>query len=104
MMNIADLEAKTREELLELAEQMNVEGFKGLKKNELIEILIRTQAEQQGFMFLSGILDIMDEGYGFLRQQTLLPSAARCDEQAAPAREDRSAAKRKPTPGHHRRD
>jgi transcription termination factor Rho len=75
MMNIADLEAKTREELLELAEQMNVEGFKGLKKNELVEILIRTQAEQQGFMFLSGILDIMDEGYGFLRQQTLLPSA-----------------------------
>jgi transcription termination factor Rho len=61
MMNIADLESKTREELLELAEQMNVEGYKGLKKNELIEILIRTQAEQQGFMFLSGILDIMDE-------------------------------------------
>jgi transcription termination factor Rho len=69
------LETKTREELLELAEQMNIEGYKGLKKSELIEILIRAQAEQQGFMFLSGILDIMDEGYGFLRQQSMLPSA-----------------------------
>jgi transcription termination factor Rho len=75
MMNIAELELKTREELLELADQMNVESYKGLKKSELIEILIRTQALQQGFMFLSGILDIMDEGYGFLRQQTMLPSA-----------------------------
>jgi transcription termination factor Rho len=75
MMNIAELETKTREELLELAEQMNIEGYKGLKKSELIEILIRAQAEQQGFMFLSGILDIMDEGYGFLRQQSMLPSA-----------------------------
>ena len=74
-MNIAELETKSREELLELAEQMNVEGYKALKKSELIEVLIRTQAEQQGFMFLSGILDIMDEGYGFLRQQSLLPSA-----------------------------
>jgi len=75
MMNIADLEVKTREELMDLAEQMGVEGYKGLKKQDLIESLIRAQAEQQGFMFLSGILDIMDEGYGFLRQESLLPGS-----------------------------
>ncbi len=75
MMNIADLEVKTREELMELAEQMGVESYKSLKKQELIESLIRAQAEQQGLMFLNGILDIMDEGYGFLRQESLLPSA-----------------------------
>jgi transcription termination factor Rho len=75
MMNIADLEVKTREELMELAEQMGVEGYKGFKKQDLIDSLIRAQAEQQGFMFLSGILDIMDEGYGFLRQESLLPGS-----------------------------
>jgi transcription termination factor Rho len=75
MMNISELEVKTREELMELAEQMGVEGYKGFKKQELVESLIRAQAENQGYMFLSGILDIMDEGYGFLRQETLLPGA-----------------------------
>lgn len=60
---------------MELAEQMGVESYKSLKKSELIESLIRAQAEQQGHMFLSGILDIMDEGYGFLRQESLLPGA-----------------------------
>jgi transcription termination factor Rho len=75
MINIAELELKTREELMELAEQMGVEGYKGLKKQDLIESLIRAQAENQGYMYLSGILDIMDEGYGFLRQESLLPGA-----------------------------
>ena len=75
MMNISELETKTREELMDLAEGMGVESYKSLKKQELIECLIRAQAEQQGFMYLSGILDIMDEGYGFLRQES--PAAQR---------------------------
>jgi len=36
--------------------------------------LLQAQAEQQGNVFCSGILDIMPDGYGFLRQETLLPS------------------------------
>jgi len=74
-MNIAEMEDKTREELCELAKQQGIEDYKGLKKSEIIERLLQTQAEQQGLTFLSGILDIMEDGYGFLRQDTLLPGA-----------------------------
>jgi transcription termination factor Rho len=72
-MNITELENKTREELLELAKQQKMDGCKGLKKSDLIQRLIQSQAVQQGNMYLSGILDIMDDGYGFLRQDSLLP-------------------------------
>lgn len=75
-MNITELEAKTREELLELARGYGITGVAGLKKPELVLRLLQAQAEQQGYLFLTGILEIMDEGYGFLRQDSLLPSAS----------------------------
>ncbi len=74
-LNIAELEEKTREDLIDIARQLGVEDVKSLKKAEIIERLMQAQAEQQGLMYLSGILDIMDDGYGFLRQDTLLPGA-----------------------------
>lgn len=74
-MNIAELEAKTKEELLEIARERGIMGVTGLKKPELVLRLLQVQAEEQGYLFLSGILEIMDEGYGFLRQNSLLPSA-----------------------------
>jgi transcription termination factor Rho len=72
-LSLNDLEEKTKEELVEIAAQLGIEDCKPLKKSEIIERLLQTQAEQQGFNYLSGILDIMDDGYGFLRQGTLLP-------------------------------
>jgi len=74
MMNVSELEAKTREELVEIAKQQGIDGYSGLKKQELIMRLVQAQTEQQGYLFVSGILDILEEGYGFLRQETLLPS------------------------------
>jgi transcription termination factor Rho len=74
-MNATELESKTRDELLELAKQQGVEGRKGMKKSELIQRLSQAYSEQQGYIMLSGILDIMDDGYGFLRQESLLPGA-----------------------------
>jgi transcription termination factor Rho len=74
-MNATELESKTRDELLELAKQQGVEGRKGMKKSELIQRLSQAYSEQQGYIILSGILDIMDDGYGFLRQESLLPGA-----------------------------
>lgn len=74
-MNISELEAKTRDELLELARGLGIGGVSGLKKPELMLRLLQRQAEQQGYLFLSGILEILDEGYGFLRQDSLLPGA-----------------------------
>ena len=72
-MNVAELETKTRDELIDMAKQQGVEGYSGLKKQELIMRLVQARAEQQGYLFVSGILDIVGEGYGFLRQESLLP-------------------------------
>ena len=75
-MDISQLETKTREELIELAKENRLANYTGLKKQELVMRLLQAHAEQQGNLFCSGILDIMADGYGFLRQSTLLPSSA----------------------------
>jgi len=75
-LDIGKLENKTREELLELAKGMGLGSTTGLKKQELVMRLLKAQAERQGNLFCSGILDIMADGYGFLRQNSLLPSSA----------------------------
>jgi len=72
-MTIGELESKTREELSELAKNQGITGYSGLKKNELVVRLLQAQAEQQGYDFATGILESTDEGYGFLRRETLLP-------------------------------
>ena len=73
-MDINELENKSRSELLELAKEMNIGNYTNLKKQELIMRLLQTHAEQQGYIFCSGVLEIMGDGYGFLRQDTMLPS------------------------------
>ncbi len=72
-MNLAELEAKTREELLGIAKGLSLSSYTALRKQDLVLRLLQAQAEQQGYSFTSGILDILDEGYGFLRQDSLLP-------------------------------
>jgi len=72
-MNISELEAKTRNELEELARNCDISGYSQLKKPELVQSLLEAQAKQQGNLFLGGILETMGEGYGFLRQESLLP-------------------------------
>ncbi|MFQ6122851.1 MAG: Rho termination factor N-terminal domain-containing protein, partial [Dehalococcoidales bacterium] len=73
-MNIDELENKSKEELIELAEGMGISNLTDLKKPDIIKQLLRKHVEQQGHVFCSGILEIMSDGYGFLRQDTLLPS------------------------------
>jgi transcription termination factor Rho len=73
-MKMTDLEGKTKEELVDLSKEMNITLPAGLKKQEIIMRLLETHTEQQGNIFCSGILEIMADGYGFLRQETLLPS------------------------------
>ncbi len=69
--NIVELEAKTREELMEMAREMGVSGHTALKKHELVFRLLQAQAELQGYSFGGGVLDIVDEGFGFLRRDSL---------------------------------
>jgi len=70
-MNIAELETKTREELLTYAKEVGISGVSTLKKEDLVMRLLQANAEQQGYTFRGGILEIVNEGYGFLRQPSI---------------------------------
>ncbi|HLH26175.1 MAG TPA: transcription termination factor Rho [Chloroflexota bacterium] len=72
-MNLSELEAKTRDELQDMARELGVHGITTLRKQDLIFRLLQAQTEQQGNIFSGGILDIVDDGYGFLRQERYLP-------------------------------
>jgi transcription termination factor Rho len=71
--NIAELETKTLDGLQDLAKDMGLSGYTRLKKHDLIFRLLRAQAEQQGYIFGGGVLEIIQEGIGFLRSDHLLP-------------------------------
>jgi len=73
-LSIAELETKTKEELVEMAKEKGISTPATLKKHDIIMRLLETHTEEQGNIFCSGILEIMADGYGFLRQETLLPS------------------------------
>jgi len=73
-MDISQLESKTKEELLDIVKEMDLPDCSSLEKPELVRRLLQADAEQQGNIFSSGILEIMTDGYGFLRQISLLPS------------------------------
>ena len=50
-----------------LAKELNVNGVSGLKKQDLIFKILQAQAEKEGLMFGEGVLEILSEGFGFLR-------------------------------------
>ena len=70
-MSVVELEAKTREELMEVAKEQGISGYSSLKKPELIIALLRAEAERQGNVFVSGMLETTSDGYGFLHQSLL---------------------------------
>lgn len=72
-MYLSELENKTREELQDIARELGVHGATTMRKQDLIFRLLQAQTEQQGNIFSGGVLDITDEGYGFLRGPSLLP-------------------------------
>lgn len=72
---MAELEDKTKEELLELAQQTGLEdgtSLTDISRVDLINKLLDTNAEQNGVLLERGILDIMSDGYGFLRQNGMM--------------------------------
>ena len=73
-MNIAELESKNKDELINMAKEMGIDSTVSLKKQDIIMRLLKAESEKQGHDFCSGILEIISDGYGFLRQDTLLPS------------------------------
>ena len=72
-MDIAELEAQTLDSLRTLARDANIAGYSRLKKPDLILRLLRDKAEKQGHELRGGVLEIIDEGIGFLRSDHYLP-------------------------------
>jgi len=72
-LNIAELEMMTLDELREMAAEQGISGISRLKKQDLIFRLLRAKAEEQGHIFGGGVLEIVQEGIGFLRSDHLLP-------------------------------
>jgi len=70
-MNYAELQSKTREELLVLARELGISGCTALKKDEIVLRLLQGYTEQQGHTFRGGTLEIISDGHGFLRQDGL---------------------------------
>ena len=72
-MDIAELEPKTLQELREIAREADIGGYSRLKKQDLILRLLRHNAEKQGLQLRGGVLEIIEDGIGFLRSDHLLP-------------------------------
>lgn len=65
--NVTDLKTKKVAELMQLAKQLEVAGYSDLKKQELIFKIIEAQAKKDGFAYAVGVLEVLPDGYGFLR-------------------------------------
>ncbi|OEF99853.1 transcription termination factor Rho [Vulcanibacillus modesticaldus] len=73
-LTIATLENKKLTELYQLARQFEIPYYGKMKKKELIFSILKAKAESAGLMFMEGVLDIIPDGYGFLRPINYLPS------------------------------
>ena len=72
-MDISELESKTLNELRGVAKQWNIPNASRYKKDELIVRLLRANAEKQGLELRGGVLEIVEDGIGFLRSDHYLP-------------------------------
>jgi transcription termination factor Rho len=63
----SELKEKTIDELTEVAKELKVEGASGLRKQELIFAILNAQTEKTGYVFSEGVLEILPDGFGFLR-------------------------------------
>jgi transcription termination factor Rho len=67
VMNLAELKLKKIEELVQHARELNVEGYSSLRKQELIFAILQAQADKEGKLRGNGVLEILPDGFGFLR-------------------------------------
>lgn len=66
-LDLAELKSKTISALMEIARSMGIEGISGLKKQDLIFEILKAQTERSGLIFSSGVIEVLNDGYGFLR-------------------------------------
>ncbi len=70
MSTMVELENKNRDELEAMAKECGIAGYTTLKKPDLVYRILQAEAQQQGNIFITGVLETISEGYGFLRQDT----------------------------------
>ena len=66
-LNITDLKDLSIQKLTQIAKDMTVAGATGMRKQELIFQILKAQTEQSGFIFSEGVLEVLPDGFGFLR-------------------------------------
>jgi len=66
-MNIVELKDKKISELTQMAKKFNIDGAAGMRKQELIFALLQAQIEKNGLIYGEGTLEILPDGFGFLR-------------------------------------
>jgi transcription termination factor Rho len=74
VLELTKLEEKTVDDLQEIAKDLSVNDYETLRKRDLVLQIMRAQAEQNGQLWTQGILEVLPEGYGFLRVKNFLPS------------------------------
>ncbi len=66
-MEIAELKSRTIADLLKMSEDLDIPGVSGLRKQELIYKIMEASSASESTILAEGVLEILDEGYGFLR-------------------------------------
>jgi transcription termination factor Rho len=66
-MNVSELKSMKINELTQMAKKLKIEGYAGLRKQELIFSLLQAQIEKNGLIYGEGTLEILPDGFGFLR-------------------------------------
>jgi transcription termination factor Rho len=66
-LNITDLKDMSIQKLTQIAKDLSVVGATGMRKQDLIFQILRAQTEQSGFIFSEGVLEVLPDGFGFLR-------------------------------------
>ncbi|MDA1003331.1 MAG: transcription termination factor Rho [Chloroflexi bacterium] len=75
--NIADMDKWTRDQLIEFGDgEMEIENAAALPKQELIFRILQRQAERNGTIYSGGVITVVDDGFGFLRGERLLPGSS----------------------------
>ena len=70
-MNVSELQKLRIKELTELATKLEIESYSGMNRQELIVKILEAQIEKEGGVTARGVLEVLNEGYGFLRSLTL---------------------------------
>jgi transcription termination factor Rho len=68
-MNLVELKSKNIRELMTIAKALSIDGASSMRKQELIFALLQAQAEMSGLIYGEGVLEILPDGFGFLRSQ-----------------------------------